>query len=206
MHFHPNYTKIAHFFSWMFHPFMLPIYMMVVLLTLTSYAYCPLGMKLYLAWVVLLYTMIIPVLALGVLRSLGRISDYRIDNRKERFLPLLIGAICYLLCALTLAKIPSAMVVRKFMAAAACCEIFVLLVSLRWKISLHMTGMGALLAMFSLMSVLGVGTVLFPLIFAVAGAGILASSRLYLGCHNSWQILAGFSAGYLISALAILFL
>ena len=45
-------------------------------------------MKFYLLWVVALYAIVIPLLSLGVLRSLGRISDYRIDDRRERFLPL----------------------------------------------------------------------------------------------------------------------
>ena len=80
---------------------------------------------------------VIPLLWLGVLRSLGRISDYRIDDRRERFLPLLVGAVCYVLCAITIAKIPSAIFLRKFMVAAACCEVLCLVVSFYWKISLH---------------------------------------------------------------------
>mgnify|MGYP006896734914 FL=1 len=64
------------------------------------------------------------------------------DDRRERLLPLLIGAVCYVLCALTLSKIPSAIFLRKFMVAAACCELLCFVVSLRWKISLHLTGMG----------------------------------------------------------------
>ena len=36
------------------------------------------------------------------------ISDFKIDNRRERLLPLLVGAVCYVLCAITIAKIPSA--------------------------------------------------------------------------------------------------
>ncbi|HJC26267.1 MAG TPA: hypothetical protein H9760_01355 [Candidatus Alistipes stercoravium] len=201
-----DYTRLAHGISWVLHPFLLPVYMIVLLLTATTFALFPANMKFYLLWVVLLYAVLIPLLALGVLRSLGRISSYRVDDRRERLLPLLVGAVCYLLCAITLAKIPSVVFLRKFMVAAACCEVLCLVVSLRWKISLHLTGMGATVALLVVMNIVGVGHMLVPLSVAILGAGALASARLYLGCHNGMQVLAGFGGGFLVATLALLFL
>ena len=86
------YKKLSNGISWVLHPFLLPLYLIVVLLTLTVFAHYPANVKFYLLWVVVLYAMIIPLLALGVLRSLGRISDFKVDNRRERLLPLLVGA------------------------------------------------------------------------------------------------------------------
>ncbi|WP_300723402.1 hypothetical protein [uncultured Alistipes sp.] len=201
-----DYTRLAHGISWVLHPFLLPVYLIVLLLTATTFALFPANMKFYLLWVVLLYAVLIPLLALGVLRSLGRISSYRVDDRRERLLPLLVGAVCYLLCAITLAKIPSVVFLRKFMVAAACCEVLCLVVSLRWKISLHLTGMGATVALLVVMNIVGVGHMLVPLSVAILGAGALASARLYLGCHNGMQVLAGFGGGFLVATLALLFL
>ncbi|MCI7140913.1 hypothetical protein [Alistipes sp.] len=201
-----DYTRLAHGISWVLHPFLLPVYMIALLLTATTFALFPANVKFYLLWVILLYAVLIPVLALGVLRSLGRISSYRVDDRRERLLPLLVGAICYLLCAITLAKIPSVVFLRKFMVAAACCEVLCLVVSLRWKISLHLTGMGAVVALLVVMNIAGVGHMLIPLSVAILGAGALASARLYLGCHNGMQVLAGFGGGFLVATLAMLFL
>lgn len=206
MAFKINPARLAHAVSWVLHPFLLPVYTIALLLTVTSFALFPANVKYYLLWVILLYAVLIPVLALGVLRSLGRISSYRVDDRRERLLPLLIGAVCYLLCALTLAKIPSVVFLRKFMVAAACCEVMCLVVSLRWKISLHLTGMGAVVALFVVMNIVGVGTMLLPLSVAILGAGALASARLYLGCHNPAQVLAGFGGGFIVATLAMLFL
>ena len=201
-----DYTRLAHGISWVLHPFLLPVYMIALLLTATTFALFPANVKFYLLWVILLYAVLIPVLALGVLRSLGRISSYRVDDRRERLLPLLVGAICYLLCAITLAKIPSVVFLRKFMVAAACCEVLCLVVSLRWKISLHLTGMGAVVALLVVMNIAGVGHMRIPLSVAILGAGALASARLYLGCHNGMQVLAGFGGGFLVATLAMLFL
>lgn len=200
-----NFRKIANTLSWVLHPFLLPVYLMALLLTMTTFAFYSTNVKLYFMWVVALYAIIIPFLTLGILRSLGRISDFRVDDRRERLLPLLIGTVCYVLCALTFAKIPSAIFLRKFMVAAACCEAMCFVVSLRWKISLHLTGMGAIVALLVVMNVVGVGNMLIPLSVAILCAGALASARLYLGCHNPRQVAAGFFGGFCVSLLAVLF-
>lgn len=201
-----NYRKIANTLSWVLHPFLLPVYLMAVLLTMTTFAHYSTQVKFYLMWVVVLYAIVIPFLALGVLHSLGRISSFKVDNRRERWLPLAVGIVCYILCAITFAKIPSAIFLRKFMVAAACCEAMCLVVSLWWKISLHLTGMGAVVALLVVMNIIGVGNMLIPLMVAILAAGALASARLYLGCHNGAQVLAGFCGGFVVAMLAVLFL
>ena len=88
-------------------PFFVPLYMMLVLLfTRTVFSHYALGVKIYLVWVVVLFTLVLPALSLVVLRALGRLADYRIDRRRDRYLPLALGALFYLLCALTLVKVP----------------------------------------------------------------------------------------------------
>lgn len=201
-----TYRKIARGLSWGLHPFLLPVYLLGVLLTLTVFAHYPFNVKFYLSWVVVLYAVVIPLVGLGVLRSLGRISGFALDDRRERLLPLLIGTICYVLCALTVARIPSATFLRKFMLAAAACEGMCFVVSYYWKISLHLTGMGAVVALLVVMNVAGVGNMMLPLMTAILCAGALASARLYLGCHNGAQVLAGFCGGFTVASLAVLFL
>lgn len=177
-----------------------------LLLTLTVFAHYSTGVKCYLLWVVVLYAIVIPALSLGVLRSLGRISSYRVDERRERLLPLLIGAICYVLCAITIARIPSAAFLRKFMLAAACCEVMCLFVSSYWKISLHLTGMGGRRGAARGDEHPGRGQHDDPAHGGDPACGRLASARLYLGCHNAAQVLAGFCGGFVVTVLAVLFL
>lgn len=78
-----KYGKLAHGLSWVLHPFLQPVYLMGVLLTMTTFALYPANVKFYLLWVVALYAILIPVLSLGVLHSLGRLSSYRVDDRRE---------------------------------------------------------------------------------------------------------------------------
>lgn len=56
--------------------------------------------------------------------------------------------------------------------------------------------MGAAVALLVVMNVAGVGNMMVPLMVAILCAGALASARLYLGCHNGQQVLAGFCGGF----------
>ena len=201
-----NYTKLANGVSWGLHPFILPIYILLVLFFATAFEIYTPNIKIYLTGVVVLYTIVIPALSLVVLRSMGYISSYKIDERSERMLPLIIGAVCYILCAITISKIPMAIFIRKFLIAAACCELLTLFISQHWKISLHLTGMGALVGLFFIMNLAGVGDLLLIFLLSILCAGILATARLYLGCHNGAQVLAGFIGGFVICVLSMLFL
>ena len=131
-------TRLSRAVSVVLHPLVMPLYVILLLVAgPTQLSYFPASVKFYLLWVTVLYTAVIPLLSVGLLRSVGRISSLAIDDRRERILPLAIGIVCYLLCAATVARIPSAMIVRKFMLAGACCELFCLAVTFYWKISLH---------------------------------------------------------------------
>ena len=201
-----NLNKLAHGISWVFHPFLLPLYMIILLLTFTAFKTYPFALKCYLMWVVVLYTILIPILSLVLLRKMGYVSDYRIDIRRERILPLLVGIISYLLCALTISKLPSVLLFRKFMIAATACELLALVVSTRWKISLHLTGMGAFTSILILMNVVTNSTLFIPLIFSIGASGLLASSRLYLGCHTGLQVFTGYCSGLLIAFISMMYL
>lgn len=198
--------RLARAISVVLHPFFVPLYMVLTLLyTRTIFWYYTTPVKLYLIGATILFTMLLPFVVLNVLKRVGVLTSLSVTNRKERIMPLLAGAACYMLCSVMLMRSPSLFLLGKMMAGAACCELFVLMVTLRWKISLHLTAMGGAMGMLVMMSVAGAGGFTAPIIISTALCGVLATSRLYLGCHNGWQILAGFSSGFLIMVLSMLF-
>ena len=138
----------------MLHPFLVPLYMVsLLLLAGTVYSLYPLKVKIYLIWVTLLFTTIIPVLVIALLKSYRKIGDADLSDRKERFIPLLAMIACYTLCAVAIARIPSAQMLSRFMFAGACCVAVCLFVSFYWKISLHMTALGAAVAFIVLINI-----------------------------------------------------
>lgn len=114
------YLRLSKAVSVVLHPFLVPLYMVLLLLLAgTVYSLYPLKVKIYLIWVTLLFTTIIPVLVIALLKSYRKIGDADLSDRKERFIPLLAMIACYTLCAVAIARIPSAQMLSRFMFAGA---------------------------------------------------------------------------------------
>lgn len=193
--------------SWLLHPFVLPLSLLAVLLSSTLFVFYPLSLKLYLTWVVALYTFVIPLLSLGVLRISDRLSALREVRQGERVAPLAVWVVCCILCVLTLTKVPTALFLRKFFVAEGLCGLLCMVpYLLRWRISLYMTAAGAVVAALTVMNLAGAGALLAPLLVAIAASGLVATARLHLGRHDGMQTLAGFLAGFVVTMAVLLFL
>ena len=200
------YLRLSKIASVVLHPFLVPLYMLLLLLLAgTVYSLYPLKVKIYLVWVNLLFTMIIPALVMALLKSYRKISDADLSRRRERIIPLLAMIVCYTLCAVSIAKIPSAQMLSRFMFAGACCVAACLVITCYWKISLHLTAMGAAMAFIVLINIASGGELMGAFIVALLASGALASARLKLGYHTPSQVLAGFATGFLVAACGGLF-
>lgn len=195
------YLRLSKAVSVVLHPFLVPLYMVLLLLLAgTVYSLYPLKVKIYLIWVTLLFTTIIPVLVIALLKSYRKIGDADLSDRKERFIPLLAMIACYTLCAVAIARIPSAQMLSRFMFAGACCVAVCLFVSFYWKISLHMMALGAAVAFIVLINIASGGGLFAAFIAALLAAGALGSARLKLGYHTLSQVAAGFATGFIVAA------
>ena len=186
------YLRLSKAVSVVLHPFLVPLYMVsLLLLAGTVYSLYPLKVKIYLIWVTLLFTTI---------KSYRKIGDADLSDRKERFIPLLAMIACYTLCAVAIARIPSAQMLSRFMFAGACCVAVCLFVSFYWKISLHMTALGAAVAFIVLINIASGGGLFAAFIAALLAAGALGSARLKLGYHTLSQVAVGFATGFIVAA------
>lgn len=199
--------RLSRAVSAVFHPCLIPIYAVVtVLFTGTVYSYYTMRVKFYLIWVVVLYAAFIPMLAYYLFKRLDGLNRVSIDRRRLRMLMLMVGAVCYMLCAVTLLKLPSLLLFRKLATAAVLCELFCILAMRWWNVSLHLAAIGAVTALFVLLNIVGVMSLFWPMVAAIVVAGLLASSRLCLGRHDGWEVLAGFAGGFLVSSLSLLYI
>jgi len=175
------YLRLSKAVSVVLHPFLVPLYMVLLLLLAgTVYSLYPLKVKIYLIWVTLLFTTIIPVLVIALLKSYRKIGDA--------------------LCAVAIARIPSAQMLSRFMFAGACCVAVCLFVSFYWKISLHMTALGAAVAFIVLINIASGGGLFAAFVAALLAAGALGSARLKLGYHTLSQVAVGFATGFIVAA------
>lgn len=200
-------NRLAKIFSWVMHPFVVPIYVMVIMLfTNTVHSYYPLHIKFYLLWDVALYTLVLPGLTMALLRRLQRVRRKRMSRRQIIIIALLVGAVCYMLCAMTMMRASSLMLFRKMAVAGALCEIFCLVIIPFSRASLHLVAMGAAVAMFTILNILGEMSLFWALLVAILLSGVLASARLYMGRNRSRQLLVGFVSGFLICMAAMMWM
>lgn len=146
---------------------------------------------------VLLFTLILPLMSVGLMIRIGKVQNIFIDNQRERSWPLLIAAAIYLTTyQFILPSPPVPVFIPLFVLGAAAALIAALLINLKWKISLHMIGIGGLCG--------GLTAIYFfahegnPLWLCICFilAGILGTARLLLNAHTSLQIFAGFVLGF----------
>lgn len=200
-------NKSAKILSAVFHPFLLPIYVMIILLfTETVHSYYPWKVKIYLLWNVSLYSLVLPLLTLALLKRLRRLRNKHLSKREYTIIALLVGACCYILYAITMMRIPSLDIFRKIAMAGLLCELFCLATLPFARISAHLTAMGAVVALFTMLNILGEMSLFWILLITIILAGVLASARLYMGRNRSRQIFAGFVCGFLLSAAAMMWM
>ncbi len=165
----------------------------------------------------LVFFCLIPLLyVVGLIRT-GRVESLEIRDRKSRLGPLLVGIASYGIGALVLSQIVSGPALPLIVAFAALFPIntaIILLINLRWKISLHMTSLAGFVSvlLFTALTVwrdlptgleaaLTIATVgpLLPLI------PLLMWARVRVGAHTRGQVVAGALFG-LIAPMAELYI
>jgi membrane-associated phospholipid phosphatase len=127
---------------------------------------------------------IIPLMMMYQLTKRGLISDFDVSVRQERTKPFLGGAASYLAggCALFLFKAPT--IIIALMLCYAGNTLIMLLITLRWKISIHASGVaGPTTALIYSLGAWAAG--FFILLIPVGWA------RVQLKAHTPWQIFAG---------------
>lgn len=187
------------------HPFLVPIYVVALLLfTQTIYAFYPMRLKVYLMWVVVLYSTVLPVLSYELIKRLYRLRGLKILRRNKVMVMMVVAACCYVLFAVTMMRSPSLVLFRKIAITALLCNIFCMGASFLTRISYHLTAMGAAVAFFVMLNIAGEPAMFWVLLGALLVAGVVASVRLYMGRHRSLQLLVSFVSGFAICTVTML--
>jgi membrane-associated phospholipid phosphatase len=134
------------------------------------------------------------------------ISGLQIINHRERTSPLALTLIFYILSFYLFLKIPAYRIIHGFMVGCVSGLFATLLISFRWKISLHMTGLGGLTAFLLMLSMLRGVDLLFFLLITIFASGLAGTSRLYLDAHTPEQIYTGFFLGFGFMSLSMVIL
>ncbi|HYX10278.1 MAG TPA: hypothetical protein VE912_26350 [Bacteroidales bacterium] len=199
-------NKIARIVSVVFHPLLMPTYGILILFNADAYLrFMPFEGKKLIFLIIFLGTFALPLSLIPVFLYRKLIYHIDLDTKRERFYPLLLTTIFYYFSFYLLRKIPVPGIIQLFILAAGATVFFDLVVSVFWKISTHMTGIGGLLGLIAGLIYRSPTDLSVYLILSILAAGIIGSSRLKMEAHNQAQIYAGLSSGFLIVFLLIIF-
>lgn len=191
--------RIAHLFSRLFNPLLVPSYGAFLAMWFSLLVYLPAQTR----WLAVLATFaitgIFPMLVIGTLYHLRRISDLGVNERKDRPIPYVVAILCYMGCAVYFYRAHAPLWLVMFFVGAGLATVVTTIVNMKWKISAHSAAMGGLVAILFRITAGGHNVIdLFPVIAVVVLlAGLVGTSRVMLGRHTLMQVLAGFANGFL---------
>lgn len=197
---------IARILSTVLHPLLMPLYGMLLVLFYSYMSFFPWRFKGITLGIVVLFTLVIPMLSIWLLKFMKLIKSVTLNNRADRKLPYLVSIFSYVACGILFYKMNMPLWLLGFIGGGILSLIIASVITIWWKISAHLTGIGGLTGC-ALFLTQGFGMLPFGwLIALVLLTGMLGSSRILLGRHTFWQVIAGSVNGFLCIYLAMLLL
>ena len=195
----------AKFFSYVFHPLVIPTLGMLIIFNSNSYVNFAIPYELKKAVVILvgLSTFVIPTLFTLFLQNRGYIKTIEMETTKERVIPYGFTIIFYFFTIYVMMKVAIPPIIFNFMVGALVSVILAFIVNLKWKISAHMIGIGGLTGALIASSFLLNVNLLSYITLSILISGLVASSRLILNAHNPSQLIIGFLMGMVCQIFSI---
>lgn len=197
--------------SYLLHPVFLPGFLMILLKIFAPlpllYSFYPQKLFLALLFFVVGYTTVIPLGFVYLLKRLGGIKSYQLQEKAERpkvflFVSGFYIALAYFMYSRGNLFIPTAVIL-----IAMAINILGLFLMNFWdKISIHTAGMGGVLGiLMGIFKNFNDYSLLPVILIVLVILGIIGSARLYLGSHNLRQVLIGSVWGFMSGFLPVLY-
>ncbi len=196
-------TRLAKVLSIILHPVLMPAYVMAVLIFHGLLPYATTQVRIYFTTVVLMNTVLVPGVCMLLFNRLRFWRENPDMDFRRRILPMAVMLVCYGACLVMIRDVAFSFPVKKMLAAGIGCLVFGLATTFFWKVSLHMTAQGAVVAFLGVLVMTGVENILPVLCVSIALAALLASARLRLGVHDALQVAGGFAGGFIITLFTI---
>lgn len=195
-----NTAKII---SWVFTPFFIPILAFLILFLFSYLNMLPWGYRLIVLSTVLFFTIIVPWIAIHLFRKVNGLALVQLNERKERYIPFILTILSYLCCLLMMRKMSIPWYMTGIILTALIISVICVIANLKWKLSEHMTGCGAVVGgLISFSALFGYNPVWWLCLFILI-SGALGSARIILQHHTLGEVVVGFVVGFVCSLLVL---
>ncbi len=137
------------------------------------------------------------------MRYRNSISSVQLRNRKDRIVPFGIASFFYLLTYLLLKKLTIPAVIIDMYFGLAISVFAVFFITLKFKISAHMTGISGLIGAFFGFQLLFGADLSLWLVLLVLVWGLIGSARLTLAAHSNAELVSGTALGFFTIVVAL---
>ena len=196
--------KFSKIISYLLHPILTPIIVLYIGINNVDYLYLIFhnySNNLYV--IILTFTMALPLISSILFVKSGRVESLEMRKRKERRGPLFISILIMIIgfpIFYSIAKLSSHL--SAIYISSIILLFFSFLITIRWKISLHMLGVGGATGTFIALNYIFGGIYYFVILFFFL-SGLLAFARLDQKAHNASQVYVGFVLGCVFQSLFI---
>lgn len=210
---------LANIISFVFHPLFILVYVLGLLMIINPYLFRIQDEKTRVIFFVYTFVslIVIPIVAIVILKQLNMIKSFRMEDKLERVGPLIVIGIAYLWLYINYKNTTSVPLIFTVFLLGSVISVFVsFFINNFTKISLHTVGMGGFISAIIIMkynlkyenfqlNILSnsfmVNVFLLLLIVILLG-GLVGSVRLYLKSHSKDQIYLGYIVGFFAQLVA----
>ena len=189
---------VATLVSWILVPLLMPVYGVLLSFHTSIRHFTPFHVKLSFVLITLAFTLALPSLLVILLKKIGVVKDIGLNRRRERLIPYIITFVSMAGTGVFMYFKGAPMWLVMFFGGGAVAGLVNLTVNFWWKISAHAAGIAGVVAL--MIRIINDG---YPLdnafgwmIASIILAGLMGSSRVWLGRHTVWQVLAGYTVGF----------
>lgn len=195
--------RTARVISAIFTPFSIPFLAFLILFLFSYLRIMPIQYKLIVLGVVYCFTILMPTLTIFLFRKINGFSPEDLGERKRRFMPFLLTITSYVFCLMMMHRLNIPWYMTGIILAALIMMVICIVVNLKWKLSEHMAGVGAIVGgLVSFSALFGYNPVWWLCLFILI-AGVLGTARIILQHHTLGEVLVGFAVGLICSLLVL---
>lgn len=194
----PVLAFVARFFSVIFHPIFLPLYVVYFLAFVHPSYFSGFSWadKKQVLFIIALNAVFFPLFSILLLKALGFIDSIFLKTRKDRIIPYIACGIFFFWTYTVFRqqdRYPS--IIAAFMLGVFLASSAALIANIYFKISMHAIGMGGLIGIFLIILFSNTMLMTWPLSLALLIAGIVCTSRLIVSDHQPREIYLGLAVG-----------
>jgi hypothetical protein len=196
--------KASRITSWILNPFSIPFLAFLVLFFFSYMRIMPTNYKLIVLSVVYCFTILMPTITIFIFKKINGFATLELTrDRNKRFVPFLLTITSYVFCLMMMHRLSIPWYMTGIIVAALLMQVICVVVNLKWKLSEHMAGMGAIIGgLISFSALFGYNPLGWLCLFIMI-AGLLGSARIILNHHSLGEVFWGFMVGFVCSMMVL---